>query len=145
VRLYFDNNVYNRPFDDLNVPRNGEEAEVVEEVLRRVRAGEIVLVSSRVVEVEHSLSPPGLQRQEVGVLIQLAKELVELDPGAMRRAASLEKAGLGGRDALHLAAAEQARVDYFVTADDKLLRKARLIGTTIRAVSPLDLLKEGAI
>jgi predicted nucleic acid-binding protein len=145
LRLYFDNNVYNRPFDDLDVPRNREEAEVVGEALRKIRAGEITLISSPVVEFEHSLSPPGLQRRAAGVLIELAKEFVELDPDVVRRAGSLEKAGLGGRDALHLAAAERARVDYFVTTDDKLLKRARRIGTAVRVVSPLDLLREGTI
>ena len=55
----------------------------------------------------------------------------------------MESLGLKGRDALHLAAAENARVNYFVTCDDKLLRRARRIGSTVRVVSPLELSEEG--
>jgi hypothetical protein len=42
----------------------------------------------------------------------------------------------------HLAAAEHAGVDYLVTCDDKLLKRARRLGSLVRVVSPLELLEE---
>lgn len=54
MRLYFDNNVYNRPFDDRSIPRNRAEARTVEDLFERVISGDIELVSSFVVELEHS-------------------------------------------------------------------------------------------
>jgi predicted nucleic acid-binding protein len=50
--------------------------------------------------------------------------------------------GFGEGDALHLAAAEYAGVDCFVTCDDRLLKRARRIGFPVRVVSPLELLEE---
>lgn len=143
MRLYLDNNVYNRPFDDLSVPRNKAEAWAVEDLFGMVSAGDIELVSSFVVETEHSLSPPGLRREEVGVLIGMAGEIVRWEARISRRATEFEAAGLRGRDALHLAAAERAGADYFVTCDDKLLRRARRIRARVKVLPPLELLEKG--
>jgi predicted nucleic acid-binding protein len=143
--LYLDTNVYNRPFDDQAVPRNREETEAVRRLLVKVSAGGVDLVSSFVVETEHALSPFDARREEVGRLIDLAEERVRPDSGIMWRARNLEEAGLKGRDALHLAVAEHATVDYFVTCDDKLLRKARRLGCSIRGVLPTELLEEGTV
>lgn len=143
MRLYFDTNVYNRPFDDRSIPRNRDEAQAVEVLLEKVGMGDVALVSSFVVEIEHSLSPYDTRREEVGTLVGLARERVPRDSAILQRARALESVGLKGRDALHLAAAEHARVDYFVTCDDKLLRRARRIGPSVRVVSPLELSEEG--
>jgi len=46
-------------------------------------------------------------------------------------------------DAVHLASAEEARVDYFCTCDDVFLTKTKKIpGLRIKVVSPLELAKE---
>jgi hypothetical protein len=77
LRLYFDNNVYNRPFDDQRIARNRSEAQAIEELLRRVVAGDAQLVSSFVLETEHSLLHQGVRRARVGALIRgLTKESV---------------------------------------------------------------------
>ncbi len=140
--MYLDNNVYNRPFDNQRVPRNRVEAQVVLELLEKVEAGEIALVSSFVLDLEHYLSPLPERRERVGALIALAREQVHADPAILQRAKALESIGFAGRDALHLAAAERARVDYFVTSDDKLIARARRIELFVRVVSPLELLEE---
>jgi predicted nucleic acid-binding protein len=145
LRLYLDNNVYNRPFDDQSVPRNREEAEAVRRLLLRVSAGEVGLVSSFVVEIENALSPFDARREEVSRFIDLAKERVGSEPDIVRRAKDLEGAGMRGRDALHLAVAERAAVDYFVTCDDKLLRKARRISCSVEIVLPTELPEEGTV
>ena len=98
-------------------------------MLEEVDTGEVVLVSSFVVEIEHDLSPLSGRREDVALIIDLAGELVRRHPAIFRRTEALERMGLKGRDALHLAAAEYARVDYFVTCDDKLLRRALRLGS----------------
>jgi predicted nucleic acid-binding protein len=131
LRLYFDNNVYNRPFDDLSVPRNRDEARVVEALLEKVKTGEMTLAASFVVEVENGLSPDILRRGRVRALVGLASEHVVWERPILQRAEVLAAAGLSGRDALHLAAAERARVDCFVTCDDKLIGRARRVASRI--------------
>jgi predicted nucleic acid-binding protein len=142
LRLYFDNDVYNRPFDDRSIPRNRAEARAVEQLFEKIVAGDLELVSSFVVEVEHSRLAESVRRERVGDLIELARGYV--GPGAeiSPRTAELEGMGFGRGDAMHLAAAELSGSDYFVTCDDKLLRRARRIGLPIPVVSPLELLRE---
>ncbi|MGH3088135.1 MAG: type II toxin-antitoxin system VapC family toxin [Rubrobacteraceae bacterium] len=143
MRLYFDNNVYNRPFDDQSVPRNRAEARAVEALFEAIGAGEATLVSSFVVDAENRLSPDDSRRERVRALIGSAGQRVGRRRAILQRARILNDAGLAGRDALHLAAAEQARADYFVTCDDKLIKRAGRIGSPVEVVSPLELFEEG--
>lgn len=142
MRLYFDNNVYNRPFDDRSVPRNRIEARAVQELLGRIENGEIELVSSFVVDDEHSRLSFPARRKEVRRLMDLAQADIASHPAILERARGLRRVGFGEGDALHLATAEYAGVDYFVTCDDKLLRKARSVETTVNVVLPTELLEE---
>ncbi len=57
----------------------------------------------------------------------------------------MENIGIAKRDALHVGAAEQAQVDYFVTCEDKLLKRARRAGIRIEVVSPLELFERDVL
>jgi len=50
---------------------------------------------------------------------------VDATPDSEERARQLAGMGFGPLDALHLAFAEKAEARWFVTTDDKLLKKAR--------------------
>jgi predicted nucleic acid-binding protein len=63
--------------------------------------------------------------------------------GIAERAKILEERGFKAFDALHIACAESSGVDYFVTCDDRLLKKARRqTDLTLKVVSPLELSNE---
>lgn len=141
MRLYFDNNVYNRPFDDRTIGRNAEEAAAVWILLGMVEAEEAELVSSFVVEREHSRLAIAVRRRAVRGLISMAQGYVETAPIIFERARRLEESGLTANDALHIAAAEHAGVDYFVTCDDKLSKKARRARTSLEVVLPTELIE----
>jgi predicted nucleic acid-binding protein len=98
-----------------------------------------------VLDLEHARSPFPERRERVGALIELARERVYSTPAILERAKDLESSGFGGRDALHLASAEHARADRFVTSDDRLIAKTRQIELSIKVVSPLELFEEGVI
>lgn len=65
-------------------------------------------------------------------------------PDLMDRASELETIGFGAYDALHLACAERANADVFLTTDDKLLRLSREHSCTlkVKVENPLIWLKE---
>ena len=50
---------------------------------------------------------------------------VSLSASVRDRALFLENLGFGGLDALHLAVAEKAKADIFLTTDDALLKRVR--------------------
>lgn len=59
---------------------------------------------------------------------------------------TLMEKGIARRDALHVAAAIEGRADYFVTCDDRLLRRAKHVlpehGYAIVVANLIDLVKE---
>ena len=54
----------------------------------------------------------------------------------VKRAQEIEVLGIKSLDALHLACAERLKADYFVTCDDKMIRKYT---GTVAVVSPVEL------
>ena len=70
------------------------------------------------------IKPVDERREKVEVLLTIATSNVLLTTAIERRAAELQKLGIAPLDALHLASAESAQADCFLTTDDKLLRLA---------------------
>ena len=56
--------------------------------------------------------------------MRLAKEYAKIDKKVISRAEYLRELKFGDLDALHLAVAEGAKADYFLTCDDKIVKKA---------------------
>ncbi len=123
-KLYLDACCLSRLTDDQSQTRVRKEAEAIERVLRLIRDGKAIRVSSAVLEIEIGRNPDSERRHDVAALLAFANEVVVPLAASAERAASLEKLGFGAFDALHLACAEQAEVDVFLTTDDGLLRQA---------------------
>ncbi len=76
-------------------------------------------------------------------ILAKAVEFIDLTPTIEARAKHFVERRVKPLDALHLACAEEAKVDFFCTCDDKFLKKAKkLKDLTIKTVSPLNLAKE---
>ena len=135
-RLYLDTSVYNRPFDDLSQPRIWLEALAFAVILQMLELGGVELVSSKVLEFENSRNPFPYRKGWVSFYLSLAKGYQELNEAIRRRARSLESEGLKPLDALHLACAEEAKVEYFITCDDRIIRKYR--GKALKVVNPVN-------
>jgi predicted nucleic acid-binding protein len=124
MKIYLDACCLNRLTDDQTQLRIRQEAEAVEQILRRMRAGEIQWISSEVLVDEIDRNSNVERRLENPALLTLASESLEVDAVIASRAADLQIAGYGAYDALHLACAEAARVDVLLTTDDGFIRKA---------------------
>ena len=76
-------------------------------------------------------------------ILEKANMVVALNDEVAARARSLERRGFKAFDALHIASAESARVDFFCSCDDGVLKKSRRQGDlAVKVVSPLELAKE---
>jgi predicted nucleic acid-binding protein len=120
------------------------EAEAVLLILGRCEAGTWQWLSSAVVEEEVNHTPSSERRSCVRQMLSGAHDTVALTDVAITRAQELKALGFRTYDALHLACAEQATVDIFLTTDDRVLRiatrhTAQLQG---RVANPLDWLLE---
>jgi len=76
--------------------------------------------------------------QKVKALTSMAKDYIIVTEEVEERAVELEKLDFRPYDALHIACAERARVDIFLTTDDKLLRKAKEVRLKVKANSPIE-------
>jgi predicted nucleic acid-binding protein len=112
-------------------------------ILAAAQVGDLVLVNSEVLEYEMGRIPDDQRRAEVTGMLALSKERIEITDAAERLAESLERRGIAPMDAVHLALASVARVDFFATCDDRLLRKAKgESGLDCKVVSALALVSE---
>lgn len=77
-------------------------------------------------------------------LLPPPEDIVPLSASVFQRAHALEALGLKPADALHIAAAETAGTDVFLTCDDRLLRTAHRHADKIfvRVANPLPWLEE---
>jgi hypothetical protein len=95
MKIYLDACCLNRLTDDQTQLRIRQEAEAVEQILKRMRAGEIHWISSEALVDEIDRNPDVEQRLENTILLDLASETLEVDDPIADRAANLHVAGYG--------------------------------------------------
>ena len=78
----------------------------------------------------------------MNLLLQSAHDEIVYETAEQVRATELEALGFHAFDAMHLACAESGQVDYFLTTDDKLLRRTRRFARqlTIKVDTPINYL-----
>jgi predicted nucleic acid-binding protein len=125
VKIYLNVSCLNRPFDDQEQTRIRLEAAAVGMILERIDEGQWIHVSSEMVRIENDANPDAKRRGRVQLLLPEEANVGMLTPSTFARAQALQKLGFKPADALHVAAAEEARVDILLTCDDRLLRTAQ--------------------
>lgn len=123
MKLYLDNSVLNRPFDDQRQPRIWLETLSFGLVLRLIEANKATMIRSTIHELENGRNPFALRRKWVERCLGLAQEMVLVSDEITARAKELERGGLKPLDSLHLACALAGGADRFLTCDDRLLRR----------------------
>lgn len=124
MRIYFDACCLNRPFDDQRQTRIHLETEAIETILSYIENGIWRGVSSDLLKFEIMLTPDVERRRNVLGLLRLMRECAKICQANYVRARALMALGLKTADALHVACAEYANVDVFLTVDDMLLKFA---------------------
>ena len=132
MRIYLDLCVYNRPFDDHMQPRNFTETVQFLVLLEKAINKEITLINSFALEEENRRNPFINRMDKIGDLLNASLEYVGYSKRLENRAKEIEKLGVMGMDALHIACAEFVRADFLVTCDDLLVRKGRTLGGKLR-------------
>lgn len=142
--LYLDLNCFNRPFDDQSQVRIARETEAVLSILQRIVDGVDQLVWSAVLRFENSQHPLLDRRNEIAHWGGLAAVNVATDRNVAMRAEELVETGLAPLDAVHLASAEAAACNCFLTCDDRLIRKGRNLQLPFRLLNPVEYWEECA-
>ena len=125
LRAYLDTSVYNRLFDDQTQPRIWLETMALALIVQMIETDMIDLIGSTVVEYENSRNPYPLRRQWVARCLLMASNSQQVDEAIRLRSEILVADGLKAIDALHVACAEAAKCEYFITCDDQVVRRYR--------------------
>ena len=124
-KIYLDMNIYNRPFDDQSQVRIRLETIATFSLLQRIKDGDFFLIWPFMLEFENSMNPYEDIGMEIEMVSCVAQETVEMDEVIFDMAKKFETNGIRPRDALHLACALDARADYFLTCDDRLIKRLK--------------------
>ena len=141
MRVYLDTSVYNRPFDDQKQPRIWLETLALTLILKMAEKDQVEIVKSQVSDFENSKNPKPIRKRWVKEYLAAADVSQNLTAQIFERATTLEKQGIDAIDALHLASAEEAGSEYFITCDDKIIKN---YSGGLKALNPVQfILEEG--
>ena len=144
TKIYLDNCVLNRPFDDQSQERVRLETEAIILLLARLERKEWAWLGSQALELEIDKTSDTEQQSRLRHMIEFVGLTVEVGEKELARASELERLGFVGFDAVHLACAEMGKADVFLTTDDRLLKLAKRLAKKLRVnvQNPLDWMKE---
>jgi predicted nucleic acid-binding protein len=128
----------NRPFDDQSQDKVRLETEAIISILGRCLSGAWLLIGSDVIELELRKNTSVDKKQKVTQLHNIARARVVYNAAIKTRAAEFRNYGIKLFDSLHLASAEYACADVFLTVDARLIKSAARSDVKIRAKNPLD-------
>ena len=144
MRIYLDICCLKRPFDDQSQPRIHLETEATLVLIKDSSDMLFDYVHVRAHDLENAQNP--LPQRAASVRRWLDSiPLTELeDEGLTKRTQELMVLGFKNFDSFHLASAELAGTEVFLTCDDRLLATARRNATsmTMRIVNPVDFAQE---
>ena len=141
MKIYLDNCCFNRPFDDQSQIRIRLESEAKLKIQEEIRSGKFQLVWSYILDYENNQNPYQERKVRIkrwkGYAISDIEETSEL----IETASLLNKKGIQKIDSLHIACAILSKCEYFLTTDDKILRRAKQIND-INIDDPIGFIKE---
>ena len=136
MRIYLDNCALNRPFDDQSHIRIRLESEAKLFIQEKIKNGEIKLIWSYILDIENDQNPFEEKRLAIERWKRLAVVDIEENESLIERASQFAATGVKAKDALHAASAIEGKAEFFVTTDDRLLKKLADL-QEVRALNPI--------
>jgi predicted nucleic acid-binding protein len=127
-----------RPFDDQSQDKVRMETEAIVGMLARCATRDWVLICSDIIKLETNKNKDMQRKQKLLLLQELAAVHTKYNFEIKARAAAFRGCGMKMFDSLHLASAEYARADIFLTTDTRLIKAATRTNVNIRVANPLD-------
>ena len=139
--VYLDNCALNRLTDDLGQLRVLAEAQAMTTIFTLIDSQQVRWVSSTVLVFEISRNPDNYKRTFATALLPPPEEQFSPTLATTVRASELRMQGLSWMDASHLALAEQGGAEWFITTDDRLLRRTASRTQPPQCINPVDWLR----
>ncbi|MDQ5769615.1 PIN domain-containing protein [Thiothrix subterranea] len=143
--IYLDTCCLQRPLDDRTQPRINVEAEAILTILGLVEKQYLKLAGSEALDFEISRISDANRKSRIEEMLRLTCQQITVNDEIQQSARVFMTQGIKPMDALHLASAISAGVDYFCTTDDNFLKKAKVANSgNTKVTSPLELITEVA-
>jgi predicted nucleic acid-binding protein len=138
-RIYLDNCCLNRPYDDLGNFNVQLEAEAKLFIQDEITRGKFELAWSFMMDYEISFNPS--YERKIAFLNWKQIAVVDINPieTILIKGKELEQKKLKKKDSLHIASAIEAKCEYFLTTDSKILNKNI---QEIEIINPLDFVRQ---
>ena len=141
MRIYLDNCCYNRPFDSQMDLRIHLETMAKMRVQALMKGGDVEYVWSDALDYEIGQSPNFQEPDMIASWKYNAVETVAVDDVVISRAEEIERFGIKAMDAIHIACAEAASCDWFLTTDKGVTKKLQALGG-MRIANPVEFVME---
>ena len=141
MKIYLDNCIFNRPFDEQSHIRIRIETEAKLAIQEEIRRGTYQLIWSYIFDYENSKNPFRERQEQIMKWKKYAITDIEENTDIIKTALLLNSKGLQKMDSLHIACAIFAKADYFLTTDDKVIKKANVI-TDLEISDPINFIKK---
>ena len=136
MRVYLDNCCYNRPFDQQTDLRIHLETVAKVRVQALMKRGAVEYAWSDALDYELGQSPNFQEPDMIAPWKANAVEMVSVDDVLICRGEEIERYGVKAMDAIHIACAEAASCDWFLTTDTGITKKLRTLGK-MRIANPV--------
>lgn len=141
LRLYLDNCCFNRPYDVQSHETIRLESLAKLFIQDHIRAGQLHLVWSFILDFENAANPYPNQRESIHEWKHLATENVYALESIHTRANMLGKSlAIKAKDALHLACALHSQCEYLLTTDRIFIKRTSELNE-ILVLNPLDFIQ----
>ena len=140
LTVYLDNCMFNRPFDDQASLRVRIETEAKLYVQQQIKQGQLRLIWSYILDFENAQNPFQERRQAIQKWRQLSSQDIEQTDQILNTALHVTQFGIKAKDALHVACAIAGQADYFLSTDDKLLKRLGTLNL-LSAMNPVDFIQ----
>ena len=124
MKIYLDACCLNRPFDDQRQARVRLEAEAISLILQKLHQREWEWIGSDVLVYELGQTEDVERKERLLLLAGQSHQVVAMTEKILTQAEKLVASGFDSYDAIHLASAENAKVDVFLTTDDNMQKIA---------------------
>ena len=123
-RLYLDNCSFNRPYDDQSVLKNYLESEAKTYIQKEILNETYELAWSYIMDYEVSFNPFLDRKSQIIKWKEIAKIDIDVSEDIVKRANEIMKKQIKAKDSLHIACAIEAKCNYYITTDRKVLNKS---------------------
>ncbi|MCL2341518.1 MAG: PIN domain-containing protein [Firmicutes bacterium] len=138
-KVYLDNCALNRPYDDQTQIRITLETEAKLHIQACIVKGDMEMAWSYMLNFENSKNTNVAKKNAISAFSKNAKQKIMANENIIKNANEIKKTGIKDADALHIACAIEAKCDYFITTDDRVLKYS---SDKISVLDPIDLIKK---